>query len=76
MKKKYYAPIAKKIDYTYQEQVVAQSPGNVPVEGFLDPWNTHVVCTWGWTDCSLVYNVPTKARGLNDCENQGNIPLG
>lgn len=71
MKKIYCTPIAKKIDYAYQEQVVAQS---IPVKEYLDAWDTGVVCTWGWVECSIIYNQP-KARGLNDCEHQGNIPL-
>ena len=72
MKKTYHAPIAKKIDYSYQEQVVAQS---LPIQYFVDAWQTGKVCTWGGAECSVIYNQP-KARGLNDCEYQGNVPLG
>lgn len=72
MKKAYRAPVAKKIDYAYQEQVVAES---LPVKNYVDAWDTGIVCTWGWAECSIIYNKPQMARGLDDCENQGNIPL-
>ena len=72
MKRVYKAPIAKKIDYAYQEQVVAQS---LPVQNYVDAWLTNKVCTWGEAGCSWVYNMPKMARGLDDCEKQGNIPL-
>lgn len=71
VKKAYRAPVAKKIDYAYQEQVVAES---LPVKNYVDAWETGVVCTWGEAGCSVVYN-QTKARGLNDCMYPGNIPL-
>ena len=70
MKKAYRAPIAKKIDYAFQEQVVAES---LPVKNFVDAWDTGIVCTWGEAGCSVVYNV--KARTLDDCMYPGNIPL-
>ena len=72
MKKVYYAPIAKKIDYAFEEQVAAQS---YPINNYADPWLTEKVCTWGDGSCSVIYNVPSKARGLNDCQYPGTIPL-
>jgi len=73
MKKTYRTPIAKKVDYAFQEQIAAAS---VPVEHHTDWHHTGIVCTWGATqnNCSVIYNVPTKARGLNDCMSPGDIP--
>lgn len=69
VKKAYRAPVAKKIDYAYQEQVVAES---YPLHNYADPWRGSV-CTWGDGSCSVIYNL--MARGLNDCQVQGNPDL-
>lgn len=73
MKKMYCAPVAKKIDYAFDDQIVATS---VPVEHHTDWYETGIVCTWGPTkvNCNTIYNVPL-ARGLNNCLDQGDIPL-
>ena len=70
MKKEYCKPVAKKIDYSFDEQIAAAS---YPINNYADPWLTNKVCTYGDGSCSLVYNV--MARGLNDCQVQGNVPL-
>ena len=74
MKKAYKAPVAKKVDYVFEDQVVAA--GSVPVENHTDWYHTGLVCTWGPTkpNCNTIYNQP-KARGLNNCLDQGDIPL-
>ena len=73
MKKTYRAPVAKKIDYAFNEQIVATS---IPINDHTDWHKTGKVCTWGPTkvNCSTIYNVPL-ARGLNDCLDQGDVPL-
>ena len=71
MKKNYHKPIVKKVDYVFSEQITASS---LPVQNYIDAWHTGKVCTWGEAACSIIYNKP-KARGLDDCYNQGNIPL-
>lgn len=70
MKKVYRKPIVQKVDYTFQDQVTAQSYG---VNLYADPWDKKV-CTWGGSDCSIVFNAPSKARGWNDCSHQGEMP--
>lgn len=72
MKKVYRAPIAKKIDYAFEDQVTATS---YPINNYADPWHTNKVCTWGDGTCSVIYNVAKMARGLDDCQVPGNIPL-
>jgi len=72
MKKAYTAPKAKLVNYAYQEQIRAES---LPVKGYIDAWDTGIVCTWGGAGCSDIYNKPSMARGLNDCIIQGTIPL-
>lgn len=62
MKRTYRKPIAKKIDYDFQEQIMAAS---IPIQTKLDPWHTGEHCTWGTADCSVIFNVRT--RGLDDC---------
>lgn len=69
MKKPYCSPTAKKVDYVFQEQIAASS---YPLNNYADPWQGNV-CTWGNGSCSLIYNVATNAKGLNDCLNQGVI---
>jgi len=71
MKKEYCKPIAKKVDYSFEEQIAASS---YPLMNYADPWHTNKVCTWGDGSCSVIYNQPV-ARGLNDCFVQGTIPL-
>lgn len=66
MKKTYRKPLAKKIDYDFQEQITATS---IPEQTKLDPWLTQEHCTWGTSDCSVIFNV--MARGLNDCLHPG-----
>ena len=68
MKRKYAKPFVQKIEYAYEEQVVARS---YPLRDYADPWNGGK-CTWGGSSCSIIYNTP-KARGWDDCENQGVI---
>lgn len=67
MKKTYRSPIAKKIDYTYEENVVAKS---YPISNYADPWEGGR-CTYGDGSCSVMFNVPKKARGWDDCIYQG-----
>ena len=69
MKKQYCAPKAKKIDYSFNEQVAAAS---YPINNYADPWRGGV-CTWDDGGCSWVFN--QMARGLDDCEKQGNPEL-
>ncbi|MBR5547918.1 MAG: hypothetical protein IKU70_13200 [Clostridia bacterium] len=61
MKKMYQTPKAHKVDYSFQEQLVAQS---WPIAGYADPWK-HSVCTYDDGVCSKVYLM--NARGINDC---------
>lgn len=68
MKRTYQKPMAKKIDYDFQEQIMATS---IPIQTKLDPWDTKEHCTWGTSDCSAIFNV--MARGLNDCIVQGDV---
>ena len=65
MKKVYNTPKANKVDYSFEEQLSAES---YPISGYADPWR-HRVCTWGDGVCSDIYNV--MARGINNCEKQG-----
>lgn len=67
MKKPYRSPTAKKVDYAFQEQVAASS---YPLNNYADPWHSDY-CTWSGGDCSIIFNVATNARGLDDCLNQG-----
>lgn len=71
MKKPYRKPIAKKVDYAFEEQIAAAS---YPISNYADPWNGNV-CTYGDGQCSLVYNTPTKARGLDNCIMYPGVPL-
>lgn len=77
MKKTYCAPVVKKIDYAYDEQIIAQSVPNVPIRGYADWFNTGIVCTYELEtyNCNKIYNEP-KAKGLDTCSMQGFIPLG
>ena len=76
MKREYRKPMAKKIDYAFEEQVIARSDYHEP-EDYDDPYKTHLVCTWGPTMpmCNVIYNKPTQARGLNQCAYQGDIEI-
>ena len=65
MKKMYMTPAAKKVEFSYQDHVVAAS---YPVNIMADPWDAQK-CTWGDGACSVIYNV--KAKGLDDCSYQG-----
>ena len=67
MKRNYVTPIANKVVFSYHEHVAAAS---YPLNTYADPWHADK-CTWGDGTCSLVFNVSTTARGLNDCANQG-----
>ena len=69
MKKAYSTPKAHKVDYSFDEQLVAQS---WPLMGYADPWRGGV-CTHGDGECSSIFNV--KAKGLNDCITPGNPEL-
>lgn len=74
MKKTYHAPVAKKIDYAFDEQITAQS---VPINDHTDWYHTEKVCTWGQSHymCNIIYNTP-KTKSLDQCMAQGDIPLG
>lgn len=72
MKKAYSRPMARKVDYAFTEQIAASS---YPLSNYADPWEGGK-CTYGDSNCSLVYNVATSARGLYDCLNPGYPPLG
>lgn len=68
MKKAYNTPKAHKVDYSFEEQLVAES--RPPIAGHTDWWQGGV-CTHGSdAECSGIFNV--KAKGLNDCWIQGN----
>ena len=69
MKKEYTTPKAYKVDYSFDEQLTAQS---WPLSGYADPWKGRV-CTHDDSTCSVMYN--TKTKGLNDCQVQGNPDL-
>lgn len=61
--------MARKVDYAFTEQIAASS---YPLNNYADPWNGQV-CTWGNGSCSVIYNVATSARGLDDCQIPGVI---
>ena len=65
MKKMYITPMAKKVMFSYQDQVTAAS---YPTAPNADPWEADK-CTWGDGSCSVVFN--PKAKGLDDCMVQG-----
>ncbi len=67
MKKAYNTPKATKVDYSFQEQLVAQS---WPTSDYADPWRGSV-CTYNDGSCNIMFTT-SKARGLYDCE----VPLG
>lgn len=62
MKKMYQKPSVKKVDYNFQEQVIAAS---VPIKTLSDPWGTDY-CTHRESDCSKIFYTP-KTLGINDC---------
>lgn len=70
MKRKYDKPAAVKIDYVYDDQIVAQSPEAVKA----DPERVDV-CTWADQTCFMMYYVPTKARGTDNCAMYPGVPL-
>ena len=74
MKKAYKAPVAKKVDYVFENQVVAA--GSLPVEGNIDWHLTGKWCTWGESmeNCNVIYN-QSKSRYLNSCDIQGDGSL-
>lgn len=61
MKKAYCTPKAQKVNYTFQEQMTAES---YPINNYADPWHGGV-CTWGDGSCSAIFY--TKTRSLTDC---------
>lgn len=63
MKKMYQKPSVKKVDYNFQEQIVATS---YDIENYADPWKTGY-CTWGDGVCSVVFNLSKKSRGIDNC---------
>ena len=69
MKKSYSKPAARKIEFSYTNQVMAQS---YPISNYADPWMADK-CTYGDGNCSLVYNKPSgvMTAGLDDCITQG-----
>lgn len=67
MKRNYETPTANKVAFSYQEHVVAAS--SYPISNYADPWLANK-CTWGDGTCSAIYNV--QARGLDNCQIQGN----
>ena len=70
MKKSYSKPAARKIEFSYTNQVMAQS-GQVADWG--DPWDIKK-CTWQIdSNCSVIFNKPSGVMtlGLDDCTNQG-----
>ena len=71
MKKAYRTPVVKKVEYAFDEQIVAVS---IPIRGYADWYNTGIVCTYGLQTlyCNKIYNEP-QARGLNNCLIQGDI---
>lgn len=71
MKRTYHTPVVKMVDYAFQEHVTAEY--SFPVAGWADPGIIDV-CTHNDGVCYKIYNVPTKARGLNSCADQGEIP--
>lgn len=66
MKRIYLKPVAKRIDYHYQEQVMAAS---YPISDFAAPLRPDR-CTWGDGSCNVMFNVP-QSRGINNCAHQG-----
>ena len=74
MKKTYHAPVAKKIDYAFDEQIIAAS---VPIRGYADWFDTGIVCTYEVETymCNKMYNTPKARATLDDCSMQGLIPL-
>ena len=60
--KKYVTPIAKKVEFSYQDHVLAT--GSFPLSTYADPWDVDT-CTRKTNECSLVYY--TKAKGVDDC---------
>ena len=71
MKKQYRTPFARKIDYSFKEQVVA-STGKPAVGTELAAFAPATdACTYFYEteECNLIYN--TAARGFNNCTSQG-----
>jgi len=65
MKKTYQKPSVKKVDYNFQEQVIATS---YPLKQYADPWGTDY-CTHREDDCNSIFNTP-KTRGIDNCKVQ------
>ncbi len=71
MKKIYRSPIAKKIDYAFDEQIIAQS---VPFSPKTDPDEVGV-CTWTGATCFMIYYEAAKVRGVDNCDSYPGEPL-
>lgn len=70
MKRMYKEPYAKKVNFEYDDQVVATSVYPDAPQG--DPYVINN-CTWHRTNstCNIMFNTP-KARGIDNCMMDGN----
>ena len=70
MKRMYKKPYVKKVDFEYDDQVVAASPYPDAPQG--DPYKIGN-CTYQRTNptCNIMFNVP-KAKGIDHCVMDGN----
>ena len=71
MKKEYRKPAIKKIDYAFEEQVMAQY--SFPTSGWADP-SVINACTYDHGMCYDKYNVMVRTIGPNSCKEQGSVP--
>ncbi len=71
MKKLYRKPVAKKVDYVFEEQVMAQY--SFPTSGWADPSDIGA-CTYDHGTCYDKYNIIVRVIGPNSCKEQGSVP--
>lgn len=71
MKKAYYTPVAKKIDYVFEEHVIAEY--SFPTAGWADPSEINA-CTYDHGTCYKMYNKMVRIQGPNSCDSQGMVP--
>ena len=67
MKKAYLKPSAKKVDYSFDDQIMAAS---YPIKEWHDPMYTNK-CTWGDSSCNWIFNVPKTRSMIDNCGKQG-----
>lgn len=66
MKKSYVTPETRKVEFSYDDHVLAAGSGQVPIGNYTDPTSAGI-CQYNASDCSKIY-IATYATYPTGCK--------